>query len=118
MLESLPQSIWNELHVAQTKAAEKRTRLRVEANGESYRITRLTSNGFALDLDGAPNLRGLVDIYDGGRHLSQCLIIAASEDNGQMIYDFKRNTAAGDGAPLDFVRAENAPIALLGRQLL
>lgn len=115
MLESLPQSIWNELHQAQNKAAQKRHRLRVEAAGQSYRVLRMTAEGFVLDATDAPNLRGLVDLYDGGRHLSQCLIVAAQEDAGEMIYDFKRNTAAGDGAPLDFVREADAPIALLGR---
>jgi hypothetical protein len=115
MLESLPQSIWNELHEAQTQAAKKQSRLRVEAGGESYRVVRMTSEGFVLETQDAPKLRGLVDLYDGARHLSQCLIVAAQEDAGQMVYDFKRNTAAGDGAPLDFVRAEDAPIALLAR---
>ncbi len=31
----------------------------------------------------------------------------------EMIYDFKRNTAAVDKAPLDFVRDDDAPVALL-----
>ena len=115
MLESLPQSIWNELHQAQTKAADHKTRMRVEANGQSHKVLRLTKTGFALALEEAPSLRGLVDLYDGGRHVSQCLIVAASEEAGQMVYEFKRNTSAADGAPLDFVRAEDAPIALLGR---
>jgi len=115
MLESLPQSIWKELHEGQKKAASKKARLRVEANGESYRVEHMTSSGFALDAIDAPNLRGLVDLFDGGRHLSQCLIVAASQDRGHMVYEFKRNTAAHDGAPLDFERHEDAPIALLGR---
>lgn len=115
MLESLPQSIRDEFHAAKKKAASKSTRLRVEVGGQSYRIEAMTSTGFALDLEDAPKLRGLVDLYDGSRHLSQCLIVAASEDGNRMIYDFKRNTAANDGAPLDFERAEDAPIALLGR---
>jgi hypothetical protein len=115
MLESLPQSIWNELHAAQSKAATKKTRLRVEANGESYKIERMTSTGFALGIEDAPKLRGLVDVYDGGHHVSQCLIVAASEEGDQMVYEFKRNTAANDGAPLDFERIKDAPIALLGR---
>jgi hypothetical protein len=115
MIESLPQSIRNELHAAQSKAAAKKSRLRIMVNGESYRIERMTGSGFALNMDDAPKLRGLVDIYDGGRHVSQCLIIAAAQDGEQMVYDFKRNTSAGDGAPLDFERLENAPIALLGR---
>ena len=115
MLESLPQSIWNELHAAQSKAASKKTRLRIEANGESYRIERMTSTGFALGIEDAPKLRGLVDVYDGGHHVSQCLIVAAAQDGDHMVYEFKRNTAANDGAPLDFERIKDAPIALLGR---
>lgn len=115
MLETLPQSIWTELHAARTKADQKRNRLRVEAGGQSFRIIRMTAEGFVVDREDAPKLRGLVDIFDGGRHLSQCLIVAASEDGDQMIYDFKRNTSATDGAPLDFERAVDAPIALLGR---
>lgn len=115
MLESLPQSIRDELHLAQNKAAQRRNRLRVEAGGQSHRVLRMTSEGFVLDAADAPNLRGLVDLFDGSRHLSQCLIVAAQEDDGEMIYDFKRSTAAGDGAPLDFVRPDDAPIALLGR---
>ena len=115
MLESLPESIRAELRASQNKAAQKGNRLRVEANGESFRILRLTSEGFALDVEDAPKLRGLVDLFDGGRHLSQCLIVAAEQEGDQMVYDFKRNTAANDGAPLDFARADDAPIALLGR---
>lgn len=113
MLESLPQSIWDELHAARTEAAKARSRLRVEANGKSHPVLRLTPDGFALDIADAPKLRGLVDLFDGSRHLSRCLIVAAQEDAGQMVYDFKRNTAASNGAPLDFERSENAPVALL-----
>lgn len=114
MLESLPQSIRDELRSAQRRGARKRSRLRVEVGGHSFSILRLTSEGFTLDSEDAPKLRGLVDLFDGGRHLSQCLIVAASQEGDEMIYDFKRNTAANDGAPLDFERAEDAPIALLG----
>lgn len=115
MLELLPQSIRDELHLAQNKTAQRRNRLRVEAGGESYRIVRMTDEGFALDAADAPKLRGLADLLDGSRHLSQCLIVAANEEDGEMVYDFKRNTTAYDGAPLDFERAVDAPIALLGR---
>ena len=115
MLESLPESVRAELRAAHNNRTQKRNRMRVEANGESHRVLRLTSEGFALDLENAPKLRGLVDLYDGSRHLSQCLIVAASEEGDEMIYDFKRNTTASDGAPLDFERAVDAPIALLGR---
>jgi len=115
MLESLPQSIQNELRSAQKKAEARKTRLRVEANGQSHKIIRMLPDGFVVDRADAPKLRGLVDIFDGGRHLSQCLIVASQEDGHRMEYEFKRNTSANDGAPLDFERPDDAPIALLGR---
>lgn len=114
MLETLPQSILDELRAAQSKTAKKANRLRVESGGKSYKVISATSKGFVLHIEDAPKLRGLVDLFDGGRHISQCLIVAASQNGDQMHYDFKRSTAASDGAPLDFVRAKNAPIALLG----
>ncbi len=64
-------------------------------------------------LEDAPKLRGLVDIYDGARHLYQCLIVASEAQDGEMIYEFKRHTAAVDRAPLDFSPEENAPVALI-----
>ena len=59
------------------------------------------------------DLRGFVDLYDGARHLYQCLIVASEEDGGQMRYEFKRSTEARDAAPLDFARDEDAPVALI-----
>jgi len=115
MLESLPQSVREELRAAQSNAERKRNRLRVEAGGISHPIFSMLPEGFVVDRATASNLRGLVDIYDGGRHLSQCLIVASESDGHRMHYEFKRNTSASDGAPLDFERAENAPIALLPR---
>ena len=74
---------------------------------------RLWANGFSLEAGTAPGLRGLVDIYDGEQHLYECLIIASDEQNGEMRFEFKRNTVVTGQAPVDFHRAENAPAALL-----
>ena len=105
MLESLPEQISQELRAANTRRTKRASRLRVEADGISYRVLRLTGEGFVLEAADAPQLRGLVDLFDRGRHVSQCLIVAAAQDGDEMIYDFKRNTVASDGAPLDFERA-------------
>jgi len=56
-----------------------------------------------------------VDLYDGSRHLYQCLIVASEEEGDEMRYEFKRNTPAVDSAPLDFERGANKPVALIGR---
>ena len=113
MSEFLPKEIREELALARKRALAKKSRLRVHIGDAVFPVLKLWENGFTLDADEAPALRGLVDLYEGSRHLYQCLIVASQEDNGQMIYEFKRSTAVVDKAPLDFVREENAPIALL-----
>lgn len=111
----LSKEVQEGLDAARKAALLKKTRLRVEAGERSYRVLRMWDGGFALDADTAPHLRGLVDIFDGARHLYQALIVASDEENGELLFEFKRSTEAHDSAPLDFARDENAPIALLGR---
>ena len=101
------------LDAARKKEMKRRNKLRVEADGQSFRVMRFREDGFTLDVEDAPHLRGLVDLYDGGRHLYQCLIIASEEDNGEMRYEFKRSTPVSDHAPLDFEQDENAPAGLI-----
>ena len=114
MSDFLPKEVREGLEAARKADLKKKSRLRVHAGEEIFPVLRFWDGGFALDMESAPHLRGLVDLYNGGVHLYQCLIVASSEENGEMIYEFKRNTAAVDKAPLDFHREENAPIALLG----
>lgn len=113
MSEFLPKEVREGLELARKRDLKRKSRMRVHVGDEIFPILKSWDNGFALDLDNAPHIRGLVDLYDGARHLYQCLIIASQEELGEMHYEFKRNTAAIDKAPLDFYRDENAPIALL-----
>ena len=114
MNDYLPPEIAAALKAARKQAMANSSRLRINAGDEIYPIVRLWDEGFALDLENAPRLRGLVDVYDGAKHLMQCLIVASSEEAGEMTYEFKRATAANDTAPLDYERAVDAPVALLG----
>tara|TARA_E500000178_G_C16532379_1_gene535020 strand:- start:17 stop:493 length:477 start_codon:yes stop_codon:yes gene_type:complete len=109
----LPQDVQAGLDAARIKALRKSSRLKIKTDLESFRVLRLWDNGFSLEAGTAPGLRGLVDIYDGERHLYECLIIASDEENGEMRFEFKRNTVVTDQAPVDFYRSENAPVALL-----
>lgn len=115
MSEFLPKEVREGLELARRLDLKKNARLRVHTDDEIFPVRRFWDGGFALDAENAPQLRGLVDLYDGARHLYQCLIIASEESGGEMIYEFKRNTAAVDKAPLDFYREEGAPVALIGR---
>ena len=109
--------ISKELHADLTRAQKdkklKKSRLRVEFNGALVPVLKLWDNGFSMDIEHAPQLRGLVDIFDGSRHLSQCLIIASTEENGEIHFEFKRSTDVTDTPALDFVLAKNKPVALL-----
>lgn len=113
MLEFLPKEVRDGLEAARKKDLKKRSRLRVRVDDEVFPILRLWDSGFALDAERAPQLRGLVDLYDGARHLYQCLIIASEEDDGLMKYEFKWKVDAQDDVPLDFAREEHAPVALI-----
>lgn len=114
MSEFLPKEVREGLEAARKADLKRKSRLRVQVGDEFFPVLRFWENGFALDADHAPHLRGLVDLFDGGRHLYQCLIVASSEEGGEMLFDFKRNTAAVDKAPLDYTRPDNAPVALIG----
>lgn len=113
MIEFLPKEVAEGLVRAQMQASAKKTRLRVRAGDEMIPIVNLEDTHFSIDRELAPRLRGLVDIYDGARHLYQALVVAASLDGEAVVFEFKRNTATAQGPALDFVRDVTAPVALL-----
>jgi len=113
MLEFLPKEIRDGLETARLRERARKSRLRVQLGEAVFPVLRLWDTGFALDAERAPRLRGLVDVYDGARHLCQCLIVASTVENGELICEFKRSTPAEDGPALDFWRDENAPVGFL-----
>ncbi|MEM6385860.1 MAG: hypothetical protein AAF718_06455 [Pseudomonadota bacterium] len=113
MSEYLPKEVREGLEQARKFNLRKKSRMRVKVGDQTFCILRHWSTGFALDADDTPHLRGLVDMYDGARHLSQCLIIASEEVSGEMIYEFKRSTPHAETAPLDYEIDAAAPVALL-----
>lgn len=115
MTTFLPKEVQDGLDAARLAALKKSSRLRLNVDDQIYPVLRLWSTGFALEAEGARHLRGLVDLYDGANHLYQCLIIAQEEENGELIFEFKRSTVAADKAPLDFFRASGSPVALLAQ---
>ena len=113
MTTFLPPEVQAGLDEARKTARKTSHRLRVRAGDDTYRVLRAWDGGFALDSRIAPNLRGLVDLYDGPKHLSRCLIVASEEEGGEMRFDLKRVTEASDEQPLDFARDAEAPVALI-----
>jgi hypothetical protein len=112
MTDFLPKEVQAGLDAARKKELRKKNRLRVRAGDETFRVLKFRDDGFTLDVEEPPHLRGFVDLYDGARHLYQCLVVASAEEDGEMFYEFKRATAASDKPPLDFYRDEDAPAGL------
>ena len=113
MLEFLPKEVLEGLLASGQRDQNRKSRLRVQVGEAVFPVLRFWHDGLALDGRLTPKLRGRVDIYDGARHIYQCLIVASTVENGELICDFKRSTRVSDTAPLDFWRDETAPVALL-----
>jgi len=115
MTTFLPDDVRKGLEAARKRDQKRKNRLRVGDGPEAFPILRFKETEFALDRENAPQLRGLVDIFDGSRHLYQALIVTAAEDGDQMVYEFKRMTQARDSAPVDYQLDPATPVALLPR---
>ena len=113
MSDFLPKEVREGLEQARKQSLRKKSRMKVRAGDQTFTILRFWDEGFSLDAEEAPRLRGLVDLFDGGRHLSQCLIITSAENDGERVFEFKRATVASDNAPLDYESNKNAPAGLL-----
>ena len=113
MITVLPEHVQAGLDQARKRALRKSSRLSIDAGDRRLKVLRLWDGGFAVGAEEVPHLRGLVDLYDGARHLSRCLIVASEEESGEIRYDVKQMTAAADEQPLDYARAENAPVGLI-----
>jgi len=113
MTTYLPPEVQAGLDAARKTALKRASRLRIRAGEAQFPVLRSWRDGFALDADHAPALRGRVELYDGARLLSQCLIIASEEEGGELRFEYKSMTEASDRQPLDFYRAPDAPVALL-----
>lgn len=100
------------LDQARAESVKKASRIRLSAAGKIHPVLRMWKTGFAMQ-NGAPDLRGRVDIYDGSLHLFHCLIVTSEEDADERRYEFKHATAVSDRAAVDYECAENAPTALI-----
>lgn len=108
MLEFLPQELREGFALAQSRRA-RRSRLRVQLGEAVFPVLSLSEEAMVLDAAKVPRLRGMVDVYDGARHILQGLIVAAQIENGRLVCTFKRSNRVSETPPLDYPRDENAP---------
>lgn len=113
MLEFFQKDLTLALRSAGMATQKRKSRLRVQVGSAVYPVLRMWHDGLALDAGLSPHLRGLVDVYDGANHIYRCLIVASTNDGGELICEFKFATRVQDRAALDYVRDENAPVGYL-----
>ena len=113
MLEFFSKDLRDGLANAQLHRARKKSRLKVQVGTQTYPLLRFWQGGLTIEAQHTQHLRGLVDVYDGARHIFQCLIVASEVDGDELICSFKRATAVLDRAALDYERNENAPVGYL-----
>jgi hypothetical protein len=58
-------------------------------------------------------LRGLVDLYDGKKHLALCLVTGSREIAGETIYDVKRIRPFAQEAAQALERSAARPVVLI-----
>ena len=109
----MSKDLQNAFDAAQHRALKKRSRLRAHIGDEIIDILRFDENTFSVSAEDTDRLRGLVDIFDGGRHLYQALIVTSRDDGAERIFEFKRNTMASDRAALDYFLDPDAPVGLI-----
>lgn len=113
MESMIHKDLQEEMQAARRAKQRKASPLRIEVDGRRYPILKMWKTGFAMSAEDAPSLRGFVDIHERATHLFQCLIVTSAEEDGEIHYEFKRVTPAAQSVPLDFERAEDAPVGLL-----
>lgn len=113
MSDYLSKDVMAWLEEARRRDRRRRGRLHIQAGADHWPVLRRWEGGFALDARGVAHLRGFVDLYDGPRHLMNCLIVATAVEGDELICTVKSMTPAEDRPPVDFVRDDRAPGGLL-----
>lgn len=101
------------IDTARKSSFSKRSRLRLHVGDAVIPIVSLNAENFSVDADHAPHMRGLVDIFDGARHLAQALIVTSHEENGLRVFEIKRSTKAAQAPAIDYWVSPDAPKGLL-----
>ncbi len=115
MLQFLSKELRDGMDAARKVQERRKSRLRAQVGEAVYPVLRFWDTGFTLDATLSPHLRGRVDLYDGSRHVFQCLIVASYTEGDVITCEFKRLTPVTETAPLDFWLDPALPAGLLTR---
>lgn len=94
----------------------KKQRLRVKSAGREIDVVEAWADGFSIRNSGPQPGRGIVDLFDGARHIRHGLIYQTGTVGDRRIYAFKTARDPRMVQPADFARAADGPVALIPRR--
>jgi hypothetical protein len=74
----------------------------MECGNRRFPVVAMGSDSCLIDAHDGWIPRGFADIFDGDRHVAQCLIVLAAPEGPYLRCSFKRRTAARLDPPRDF----------------
>jgi hypothetical protein len=104
----VPKEMAGAREMARRDSQRRTSRLRVCAENRDHQVMELTTDGFVIEADGRPPLRGYADIFRGEERVLRGLVICSWAEDGLVGYEFKRDTSGGE------IRADHAPPAHAG----
>ncbi len=108
MSEFVQPEIAAALEVARRNAKREGSRHTIVAGERQHRVIELTKDGFVIEADGRPPLRGYVDLCLGEDRISRRLVVCAWAEDGLVGYEFKRSSPDKEKTPADYVEAGHA----------
>ncbi|MEM6663997.1 MAG: hypothetical protein AAF666_17685 [Pseudomonadota bacterium] len=103
MEDILPSEIAGALADARLSNARRRTKYRVRHDFRDLPVIELTNDGFVIEADGRPPLRGYVDIYLASERVLRSLVICTWARDGLVGYEFKHDSLVSE------IRPDHAP---------
>ncbi|HRO10185.1 hypothetical protein [Amaricoccus sp.] len=83
-------------------AGRSNPRLVMECGGRRFPVVAMGMDGCLIDAQDGCVPRGFADIFDGDRHVAQCLIVLAAPEGPYLRCAFKRRTESRPAPPRDF----------------
>ncbi|MGF1446326.1 MAG: hypothetical protein ACFBRM_09010 [Pikeienuella sp.] len=92
MEHTIPSEIAAALEESRRRSRRAASRYRVSAADRFYRVLEMTEDGFVIEAEAPPHLRGFVDICEGDERVFRRLVICVSAGAGLVRYEFKRES--------------------------
>ena len=89
------------IEVKRRDAMRRRARHRVVAEERDHMIVEFRDDGFVIEADGRPPLRGYVEIFLGEERTDRQLVVCDWARDGLVGYSFKRDSMGAD-VPADY----------------